>query len=151
MCIRDSPYVEEHINYTRIAYGLDQIEERPFEASSSLSQSDINDNSQTVDNIRLWDPTVLAETYSQLQEIRAYYALKEVDVDRYVIDGKLTQVMVSARELDQTNLPAQGWVNQGFNTHMVLELYLVQQMQLRVKDNQIFMLKGFQPAHQLQN
>ena len=109
---KELPYVEEHINYTRIAYGLDQIEERPFEASSALSQSDISDNSQTVDNIRLWDPTVLAETYSQLQEIRAYYALKEVDVDRYVIDGQLTQVMVSARELDQTNLPAQGWVNQ---------------------------------------
>ncbi len=109
---KELPYVAEHINYTRIAYGLDEIEERPFEASSSLTQADINDNSQTVDNIRLWDPTVLAETYSQLQEIRAYYALKEVDVDRYVIDGKLTQVMVSARELDQTNLPAEGWVNQ---------------------------------------
>ena len=109
---KELPYVAEHINYTRIAYGLDEIEERPFEASSVLTQADINDNSQTVDNIRLWDPTVLAETYSQLQEIRAYYALKEVDVDRYVINGKLTQVMVSARELDQTNLPAEGWVNQ---------------------------------------
>ncbi len=109
---KELPYVAEHINYTRIAYGLDEIEERPFEASPSLTKADINDNSQTVDNIRLWDPTVLAETYSQLQEIRAYYALKEVDVDRYVIDGKLTQVMVSARELDQTNLPAEGWVNQ---------------------------------------
>ena len=106
------PYVEDHINYTRLAYGLDSIEERQFEASPNLSQNDINDNSQTVDNIRLWDPTVLAETYSQLQEIRAYYALDEVDVDRYMIDGQLTQVMVSARELDQTNLPAQGWVNQ---------------------------------------
>ena len=109
---KELPYVAEHINYTRIAYGLDEIEERAFEASPDLTQSDISDNSQTVDNIRLWDPTVLAETYSQLQEIRAYYALKEVDVDRYVIDGKLTQVMVSARELDQTNLPAEGWVNQ---------------------------------------
>ena len=109
---KELPYVAEHINYTRIAYGLDEIEERAFEASPDLTQGDINDNSQTVDNIRLWDPTVLAETYSQLQEIRAYYALKEVDVDRYVIDGKLTQVMVSARELDQTNLPAEGWVNQ---------------------------------------
>ena len=109
---KELPYVEEHINYTRLAYGLDNIEERQFEASPSLSQNDINDNTQTVDNIRLWDPTVLAETYSQLQEIRAYYALDEVDVDRYVINGELTQVMVSARELDQTNLPAQGWVNQ---------------------------------------
>ena len=109
---KELPYVENHINYTRLAYGLDSIEEKSFEASPNLTDIDIAENSQTVDNIRLWDPTVLAETYSQLQEIRAYYALDEVDVDRYKINGELTQVMVSARELDQTNLPAVGWVNE---------------------------------------
>ena len=109
---KELPYVENHINYTRLAYGLDSIEEKSFEASPNLTDDDISDNAQTVDNIRLWDPTVLAETYSQLQEIRAYYALDEVDVDRYRINGELTQVMVSARELDQTNLPAVGWVNE---------------------------------------
>ena len=109
---KELPYVENHINYTRLAYGLDNIEEKSFEASPNLTDNDISDNAQTVDNIRLWDPTVLAETYSQLQEIRAYYALDEVDVDRYRINGELTQVMVSARELDQTNLPAVGWVNE---------------------------------------
>ena len=109
---KELPYVENHINYTRLAYGLDSIEEKSFEASPNLNDNDISDNAQTVDNIRLWDPTVLAETYSQLQEIRAYYALDEVDVDRYRINGELTQVMVSARELDQTNLPAVGWVNE---------------------------------------
>ena len=109
---KELPYVENHIDYTRLAYGLDSIEEKSFAASSDLSQNDISNNKQTVDNIRLWDPTVLAETYSQLQEIRAYYALQEVDVDRYRINGELTQVMVAARELDQTNLPAVGWVNE---------------------------------------
>ena len=109
---KELPYVANHIDYTRLAYNLNTIEEKSFEASPNLSGSDIADNAQTVDNIRLWDPTVLAETYSQLQEIRAYYALDEVDVDRYEINGELTQVMVSARELDQTNLPATGWVNE---------------------------------------
>ena len=109
---KELPYVENHIDYTRLAYGLDSIEEKSFAASPNLSQDDISNNKQTVDNIRLWDPTVLAETYSQLQEIRAYYALQEVDVDRYRINGELTQVMVAARELDQTNLPAVGWVNE---------------------------------------
>ena len=109
---KELPYVENHINYTRLAYGLDSIEEKSFQASPNLTDNDISENAQTVDNIRLWDPTVLAETYSQLQEIRAYYALDEVDVDRYKINGELTQVMVSARELDQTNLPAVGWVNE---------------------------------------
>jgi len=109
---KELPYVANHIDYTRLAYNLNTIEEKSFEASPNLTGSDIADNEQTVDNIRLWDPTVLAETYSQLQEIRAYYALDEVDVDRYEINGELTQVMVSARELDQTNLPAVGWVNE---------------------------------------
>ena len=109
---KELAYVENHIDYTRLAYGLDSIEEKSFAASPDLSQDDISNNKQTVDNIRLWDPTVLAETYSQLQEIRAYYALQEVDVDRYRINGELTQVMVAARELDQTNLPAVGWVNE---------------------------------------
>ena len=109
---KELPYVENHIEYTRYAYGLDSIEEKSFAATPNLTQKDIANNKQTIDNIRLWDPTVLAETYSQLQEIRAYYALEEVDVDRYVIDGNLTQVMVAARELDQTNLPAVGWVNE---------------------------------------
>ena len=109
---KELPYVDDHIDYTRLAYGLDNIEEKSFAASPDLSQNDISNNKQTVDNIRLWDPTVLAETYSQLQEIRAYYALQEVDVDRYKINGELTQVMVAARELDQTNLPAVGWVNE---------------------------------------
>ncbi len=109
---KELPYVENHIQYTRYAYGLDSIEEKSFAATPNLTQKDIANNKQTIDNIRLWDPTVLAETYSQLQEIRAYYALEEVDVDRYVIDGNLTQVMVAARELDQTNLPAVGWVNE---------------------------------------
>lgn len=109
---KELTYVENHIEYTRLAYGLDAIEEKSFEASPNLTKEDLSKNQQTVDNIRLWDPTVLAETYSQLQEIRAYYALDEVDVDRYKINGVLTQVMVAARELDQTNLPAVGWVNE---------------------------------------
>ena len=109
---KELAYVENHIEYTRLAYGLNKIEEKSFSATPNLSNEDIAANSQTIDNIRLWDPTVLSETYSQLQEIRAYYALDEVDVDRYEINGVLTQVMVAARELDQTNLPAVGWVNE---------------------------------------
>lgn len=109
---KELPYVADNIKYTRLAYGLDQIEEIPFAGSNDLDSLILKENKQTIDNIRLWDPTVLAETYSQLQEIRAYYGLTEVDVDRYVIEGKKTQVMVAARELDQTSLPATGWVNE---------------------------------------
>ena len=55
---------------------------------------------------------MLQPSYSELQAIRPYYQIANVDVDRYVIDGELTQVMVAARELDSANLPARGWLNE---------------------------------------
>ena len=61
--------------------------------------------------MRLWDPTVLLTTYRQLQELRTFYQFGDVDVDRYLLDGELTQVMLSPRELDEADLTVSGWVN----------------------------------------
>jgi len=61
----------------------------------------------------LWDWQPLADTYAQLQEIRTYYKLRELDVDRYWLGGTYQSVMISARELNFSLLPpnAQTWVN----------------------------------------
>src|SRR5581483_550899 len=68
----------------------------------------------TVNNIRLWDPRPLKETYRQIQAIRQYYQFDDVDVDRYTIDGDYRQLMLAARELVPEQLPreAQSWVSQ---------------------------------------
>ncbi len=66
-------------------------------------------NEETISNVRLWDPTVIRSTYANVQELRAYYNLPDVDVDRYVLDGQVTQLMVSARHLDEQNLPSDSW------------------------------------------
>ncbi len=108
---REVPFVAHNIEFTRQAFGLGEVEVRQFAASSSLDRGAIDANSPTIDNIRLWDPAVLEDTYRELQEIRTFYRIEDVDVDRYVLDGKLTQVMVSARELDERNIPGGGWVN----------------------------------------
>ena len=74
----------------------------------------VNQNLQTVDNIRLWDHSPLSNVYRQIQLIRPYYDFKDADVDRYVVDGKYRQVMLAAREVAPTKLDidAQTWVNQ---------------------------------------
>ncbi|MCL6638342.1 MAG: UPF0182 family protein, partial [Firmicutes bacterium] len=110
----ERPYLERNIQFTRQAYNLDEIEKRSFPAGRLLSADDIRQNRDTVDNIRLWDWEPLQQTYSQLQEMRLYYEFKDIDVDRYTVDGRYRQVMVAARELNQEHLPAQAktWVNQ---------------------------------------
>ena len=109
---KEIEYVGYHVDFTRGAYALGAVEVRDFAAAEDLTAQDLANNRGTIDNIRLWDPSVLLTTYEQQQEIRTYYRLDNVDADRYLIDGNLTQVMVAARELNQEDLPATGWVNE---------------------------------------
>jgi len=108
----ERPYVANNIEFTREAYGLGNVEIDDFLASPDLTAEDLEANEPTIENIRLWDPGVLNTTYRQLQNIVTYYDLADVDVDRYLIDGALTQVMISARELDEPNIPGEGWVTE---------------------------------------
>ena len=109
---RELPYVQHNLDFTRFAYGLADVDVRPFSASLGLTAQTIEENRPTIDNIRLWDPGVLALTYPELQNIKTYYNFADVDVDRYVINGELTQVMIAARGLDEPNIPGGGWVNE---------------------------------------
>ncbi len=109
---RERPYIARNIEATREAFGLADVEIRPFAADFNLDAEDISNNRPTIDNLRLWDPKVLPFSYQNRQEIRTYYRVDRVDSDRYLIDGEMQQVMVAARELDEPNLPATDWLNQ---------------------------------------
>jgi uncharacterized membrane protein (UPF0182 family) len=111
---RETPYIEHNIEWTRRAFGLEQIETREFDAESSVEALDLNNNRETLDNIRLWDWRALQDTLKQIQAIRTYYDFPDVDVDRYKIEGKPRQMMTAVRELVVGNLPEQSrnWINE---------------------------------------
>jgi len=110
----ETPYIERNIKGTRRAYGLDEVETRQFPANDDLTAQDVVENRDTLENVRLWDPNIVTQSYRQLQIIRPYYDFVDVDIDRYEIDGRMRQVLVSARELDVSQLAEQArtWVNQ---------------------------------------
>lgn len=103
---RETPYLERDIAYTRMAYGLDGLTEVEYPVGE-LTAADLQENADIIENIRIIDHRATKDTYGQQQEIRLYYDFADVDVDRYMIDGKLTQVFLSARELNQDSLPEQ--------------------------------------------
>lgn len=109
----EKPYIENNIEFTRIAYGLDDVQVQDFRADQKVSREIIDRSEQTVENIRILDWRPLIDTYKQTQEIRLYYDLSGVDIDRYEIEGKHTQVMLAAREMDQASIAdnAKTWVN----------------------------------------
>lgn len=108
----ETPYLENNIEMTRLAYNLNTVKEVEYQADDTLGITDIRNNQDAVDNIRLWDPRLLIGTYKQLQEIRSYYEFYTVDNDRYTVDGDVKQMMLSAREIAR-ELPSQSdtWVN----------------------------------------
>jgi uncharacterized membrane protein (UPF0182 family) len=109
----ERPYLEHNIEFTREAFQLDDVQEQSYPARTNLTPEDIEQNRETIQNVRLWDPRLLIDTYKQLQQIRTYYEFYNVDVDRYHINGEYRQVMLSPRELTQ-QLPqgSNNWVNQ---------------------------------------
>ncbi|HEY3884027.1 MAG TPA: UPF0182 family protein, partial [Vicinamibacterales bacterium] len=112
--VRERPFIQHNIEFTRRAYGLDRLSTRAFPAETTLEAADANNNESTLQNIRLWDWRVLQDTLRQLQEIRTYYDFPDIDIDRYTINGHLRQVMLATRELNVDKLPesSQNWINE---------------------------------------
>jgi uncharacterized membrane protein (UPF0182 family) len=110
---RERPYIENNIAETRLAYGVDGVEGRSLSGQAAPTTEELAAQPVTIDNIRLWDYRVILETYQQQQSFAPYYVFLDVDVDRYIVDGTLTQVLLSARELEVDGLPenAQTWTN----------------------------------------
>lgn len=108
----ETPYLKHNIEETRQAYDLNAMQERNYNAGDTLTWSKIRNNTSTLQNIRLWDPRLIIQTYRQLQEIRLYYQFFNVDLDRYQTEEGYMQMMLSARELsDELPEQANTWVN----------------------------------------
>jgi uncharacterized membrane protein (UPF0182 family) len=111
----ERPYIEYNMRFTREAYGItaDLIEESEVRVGNRISRDVLENNRETLDNIRLWDYTALLSYLGEKQTTRLYYGFQDVDLDRYTVDGRLREVMLSVRELDQSLLDArsQTWVN----------------------------------------
>ena len=113
----EKPYIARHIEATTHAFGLQaRATEQPFTASRE-EMLDVNAHATLVDNIRLWDWRAFSDTITQIQALRPYYRFADVDIDRYIIDGKIKQVLLSPREIDVNQLPVEArasWINPHF-------------------------------------
>jgi uncharacterized protein len=112
--VREQPYIAHNIEMTRRAYGLDRFLQREFPAETTVEAADPANNQATLQNIRLWDWRALQDTLRQVQEIRTYYDFPDIDIDRYVIDGSMREVMLATRELNVEKLPvsSRNWINE---------------------------------------
>lgn len=108
---REAEYIERNIDATKEAYNLAGIEQRTFAYDEELTGTDLQGNADNIAAVPLLDPGVSAQTFELQQVERAFFRFDsgKVDVDRYEIDGDMTQVLVGARELNAEGIPESGW------------------------------------------
>jgi uncharacterized protein len=110
---REAPYIERTIQFTRQGYALTGVTRSPYSARTLTPPTSLTSDKTVVPTIRLLDPAVVNETYTQFQQIRSFYDFpRKLDVDRYMVDGHLQDFVVSVREINyqklqgsQTNWP----------------------------------------------
>lgn len=112
---KEEQYLQNNINYTNYAYGLDKVEVTPFAVKQDLTATDIEENRVTVNNIPINDYRLALDIYNQIQGLKNYYQFNDLDIDRYMINGVYRQVFISPRELLTSNIPSQNqgtsWIN----------------------------------------
>lgn len=114
---KETPYIARNIDATRQAYNLTSVDSQQLPGVGDPTRADIAANQASVQNIRLWDPRVIKQSFTQLQQIRQYYVFDDVDVERYTINGQYRQALVSPRELVTTQLAPQSQTWQ--NRHLI--------------------------------
>ena len=109
---KEAPFIQKNIDATRIAYGLDGVEVKDYQATVTTSAGQLANDAATIANIRLMDPNVLSATFRQLQQIKPYYSFADsLDIDRYTLNGKERDVVVAVRELNIDGNPSRNWIN----------------------------------------
>ena len=109
---RETKYIQQNIDATRAAYGVDKTEVVDYSAETTASAGQLRADAEALPGIRLIDPTVVAPAYEQLQQVRGYYSFpKTLDVDRYTINGQETDAVVAVRELNLAGIEGQNWNN----------------------------------------
>ena len=109
----EAKYIQRNIEATQAAYGLDKIDMVDYQAKTTTDASALRDDVETTANIRIIDPSLVSSAFRQLQQVQQYYNFgNHLDVDRYTIDGKTQDTVISVRELNQSGLGAsQSWYN----------------------------------------
>jgi uncharacterized membrane protein (UPF0182 family) len=108
---KEKPYLQNNIEYTQTAYRLQDVAVKEFPADNNLTSEQVQANTDTLRNIRINDYDPAKIFYNSTQTIRQYYTFNDVDVDRYMVNGQYTQTFLSAREIDETKIPQQTWIN----------------------------------------
>jgi uncharacterized protein len=113
---KEAKSIERNLVATKNAFGLtdDKVEYSDYAGKTSAEPGDIRNDEGTIPNVRLLDPSILSRTFTQREGNENFYGFPEkLDIDRYLVNDKVQDYVVAARELDPNRLinNQTSWIN----------------------------------------
>ena len=106
---RELPFISRNILATKAAMGLDNVERVPT-TSGTVTVADIDANDIALRDVRQLDPAQMRDRFKLDQGLTSFYSVVDLDVDRYLVDGRVQQLLVASRELNPAGIPNRTWV-----------------------------------------
>ena len=99
---KEQEFIGHSIAATRFGFALEDTRLTPFPGTNSTPPESMVDDETLKSSIRLLDPDILPQTYTQLQQVRGFYDFGEkLDVVRYQQpNGELDDYVVGLRQID---------------------------------------------------
>nr|WP_276319536.1 UPF0182 family protein [Cellulomonas endophytica] len=110
----EAPYIQRNIDATLDAYGLDEVETNAYSPTTDTEAGQLRADAETAASIRLLDPQVVAPSFRQLQQVRAFYDFPDtLAVDKYELSDGSRDTVIAVRELNLGGLndAQRNWTN----------------------------------------
>ena len=95
---KEKTYLDNNIKYTRSAYNID-IEEENIENTGTITQTEVNENDEVINNIKMINSDVVLKNLDYNQTGTGYYSYRNANIAKYKISGENKLVYISSREI----------------------------------------------------
>ena len=107
---RESPFILENMRFTRMGFGLTNLERREFDYERT-PDVDWQAAASQFEGLPVWSSQALLTTYRELEARFPYYDFSGVTVDRYEGPDGLVPVAIAVREVLPRGIQDPNWQN----------------------------------------
>ncbi|HUF75560.1 MAG TPA: UPF0182 family protein, partial [Longimicrobiales bacterium] len=107
---RETPYIEHNLEFTRLGFGLHDLERRSF-AYEQGAAVDWSAAAQQFSGLPVWNSSALLATYRELEALFPYYDFTDISIDRYPTPTGPAAVAISVRQIEPSGIQDPNWQN----------------------------------------
>lgn len=100
---KERKYIEENIKSTREAYGINTSEVN-INYSGTISESEINENKEVLNNIPIVSPNMVKQGLEDTQTEAGYYTFRNILTTKFIKDGQEKVAYVAPREIAEQSI-----------------------------------------------